>query len=103
VANGMKKIESQMKFANKNPDTKLLVTIYYSGHGVMRTQSMIVLNSTDPKDQFFPMEKKIETLSRYNTNTFVQLILDCCREKLPEIEMRGGLGVDDVPDKPEKI
>jgi len=26
-----------MKFANKSTDTKLLVTIYYSGHGVMRT------------------------------------------------------------------
>ena len=90
-----------MKFANKNPETKLLVTIYYSGHGVMRTQSMIVLNSTDPKDQFFPMEAKIDRLTRFNTNTFVQLILDCCREKLPEIEMRGGLGGDDMLDKPD--
>jgi len=62
---------------------------------------MIVLNSTDPRDQFYSMEAKIEKLTRYNGNTFVQLILDCCREKLPDIQLRGGLGGDDMLDKPE--
>ena len=38
---------------------KVLVYVYYSGHGVIDGPTGIWCNSLNPKDQYFPIEKNI--------------------------------------------
>jgi hypothetical protein len=59
-----------------------------------------VLNEEVNGQRFYPVEKQLESFSKFYTNTYVVLVLDCCREFLPEEAMRGGFGNLDDGEKP---
>lgn len=82
---------------DKSHATKILLFVYYSGHGVMDTTTKLVVNEEDADLRYFPLESKLSILSGYR-NTYIVTIFDCCREKLPKEEQRGE-GVDTVVKK----
>ena len=86
INTAFKKIVKVMKMADaaKDGSVKALVYVYYSGHGVMQNTSSIVLNEVGTKERFFQIENKLELLSKTWGNTYVCLVLDCCREYVKE-------------------
>jgi len=78
---------------------KTLFFIYYSGHGMMDTQTMAVLNK---KDKYtFPLERKIRTLGMVE-DTMIISLFDCCREKMPKTASKGITDGDDEDEGPSK-
>lgn len=80
-------VQRKLKAANKDKtnETKLVLYVYYSGHGVMDTTSKIVVNEKHDEDRYFPIESKLSIYSAYK-NVYIILILDCCREVVPPME-----------------
>ena len=80
-------IEKEVKLANTQTDgkRKLLLIIYYAGHGVIKSTTEIMMNETDCKKRFFPLERKLNLLSCYKNN-YITAIFDCCRETMPEVD-----------------
>lgn len=66
----------------KDGSKRVLLYVYYSGHGVMDTTTKIVLNEEDAQFRYFSLEANLFIASRYN-NTYIVTIFDCCREELP--------------------
>eukprot|EP00351_Strombidinopsis_sp_SopsisLIS2011_P001002 CAMPEP_0116874604 /NCGR_PEP_ID=MMETSP0463-20121206/6089_1 /TAXON_ID=181622 /ORGANISM="Strombidinopsis sp, Strain SopsisLIS2011" /LENGTH=111 /DNA_ID=CAMNT_0004518461 /DNA_START=117 /DNA_END=452 /DNA_ORIENTATION=+ len=68
----------------KKEDKKALIVMYFSGHGMMDDQSLIVLNEDGEDfelgyvDYLFPMERKLRTIASLK-RVFVVGIFDCCR------------------------
>jgi len=66
---------------------RILIHVYYTGHGKMREQTYAVLNDPVFKQAMFPLERKIRNLSLFQ-NTSVYALLDCCREMVrPDEDM----------------
>jgi hypothetical protein len=77
--------------AAKEGTEKILLFVYYSGHGVMQNTTFLVLNESKNKERFFNIEATLETFTRNYKNTMAILILDCCREPIAKEQMRGGV------------
>lgn len=78
-----------MAHRTKDGSKRVLVYVYYSGHGVMDTTTKIVLNEEDEVFRYFSMEAKLSIAAKYQ-NTYVVAVFDCCRERLPTEGQRGG-------------
>ena len=76
----LKTLKNKMKAASKSDDEKLHVFVFYAGHGVMQTTTIAVLNSEHKAERYYPLEKRIQTLTAHWKNTFTQVLLDCCRQ-----------------------
>jgi len=73
---------------DKSGKKKVLLYVYYSGHGVLDTTTKIVCNEEEKNFRYFPLESKLSLISKYQ-NTFIVSIFDCCREQLPKEDLRG--------------
>lgn len=81
-----KELKEELKKADKNEDESVLLSVYASCHGVLQNTTFIVLNEKDEQGKFvyFPLEDRLELLSKNHKNTFITGIFDCCREVVKE-------------------
>ena len=62
-----------------NNDTKTLIWVYYSGHGVMQNTSYAVCNESVKKTKVvYPLEKQLRVLANLQ-GIYVVAVFDCCR------------------------
>ena len=59
--------------------------VYYAGHGVMDNTTFMVLNGP----RMYPLEKILRSFAK-GDGSYVVSLFDCCREKLPAVQSRGG-------------
>lgn len=50
---------------DKSGGTKVLLMVYYSGHGVMDTTTKVVCNESDKNFMYWPLESKLAAISLY--------------------------------------
>jgi hypothetical protein len=95
--NAFKNVTDELRkgHTDKTGKIKVLLFVYYSGHGVMDTTTKIVLNEENSDDRYYALESKLSCVSQYR-NTFTVALFDCCREQLPPEEIRGGEPVANV-------
>lgn len=75
------KVQTELAKAHKDKSgkKKVLLFVYYSGHGVMDNTTKIVMNEEELNFRYFPLEAKLSNISKYQ-NSFIVTIFDCCRE-----------------------
>jgi hypothetical protein len=78
----MKKPGRWQPSLQKPEQPKLLVFVYYSGHGVMDDTTHIVVNSQNSSERYFDLEAKLFILSQCCKSTYTMTLLDCCRESV---------------------
>jgi len=75
-------INKLLKMAHTNATKSTLLSVYYTGHGVLEYTTKIVLNEAEPLFRYFDLEQKLSSLSKMDNN-FIHGVFDCCREELP--------------------
>ena len=87
-------IKNIMQRSHRDTTNKILLYVYYGGHGILENTTKIVLNEDDPMFRYFDLEQKLASLSKLNNN-FIAAIFDCCREVIYRGDTRGvGESVD---------
>jgi hypothetical protein len=86
-------IKNILSKAHKDQNNRILLYVYYAGHGVIDNTTKIVLNEDEPLFRYFDLEQKLSVLSKYH-NTYIVSVFDCCREVLPKADTRS-MGDDD--------
>lgn len=77
-----RKTKKQFNEAKESNDSKLMLWVYYAGHGVMCNMNFIVLNERKNKDRYFNLEGETWNLCEYNKNTCGVIVFDSCREAI---------------------
>ena len=85
-------INTLLKKSHKDRTKSILLSVYFSGHGILDNTTKIVLNVEDPIFRFFDLESKLSSLSKLSNN-FISVIFDCCREVL------NNRGLEDADDR----
>ena len=77
----MKDLKVQLKQNNQKatPD-KILSSFYFCGHGAMNNKNYMILNESDEKLRYFPLELQIEVFGKAFPNTCMIQYWDSCRE-----------------------
>ena len=70
-----------------------LIIFLFAGHGLLKDgQQVLVLNEYDQKTSFYKLymaEKKLRTLARVFTNSYLIGIFACCRQLYNQNDMKG--------------
>lgn len=61
---------------------KILLYVYYSGHGTFTDSTGILVNEFSEENSIFPLEQRLFELSKL-PNTYVAVVFDCSRIKMP--------------------
>ena len=62
---------------------KILLYVYYSGHGTYTDSTGILVNEFSEEDCNFPLESRLFELSKL-PNVYVAVVFDCSRIKMPD-------------------
>ena len=62
----------------------------------MFNNTKIVLNEAEAVDRYYDLESRFTILSDNFSNTYTQVVLDCCREPISLNQMRGGETIEEV-------
>ena len=68
---------------NRDRGLSTLIKVYYTGHGIMRSTTFCATCSSTSRQQYYPLENFLKTISTYD-KTFVFGIFDCCRNEVKE-------------------
>jgi hypothetical protein len=78
------KIEGIARKASNHLTQKVLIVVWFGGHGGMfdgSTTTQIVTNDADETKRRFDFEQKLANISSLN-NTYVVAFIDCCRNQV---------------------
>ena len=63
----------------KNEGLNTLFFVYYSGHGMMSSTTLCVLNDR----RLYPIEKMVRSMAKQG-GAYIMTVLDCCRELIKD-------------------
>ena len=78
---------------NRDSGLKTLLKVYYTGHGAMTTTTQCATCSSKSKRQYYPLEKMLKEISKYEL-TYVFGIFDCCRNEIKDKKQAKKKGLD---------
>lgn len=80
VESALNAIQDEFILASVSPKVKILLFVYYAGHGEMKNGMTEIIFNEGQSDEVYQLEKKLTRLAK-SRNTYTIAFFDCWRGK----------------------